>query len=197
MGSVKSSNAIFLSVSEGKIVRRFTQPTPDSKQRTTKEGKIVNEETYKGWSGRIADIQFKEHEEYGSFVNVHISDGEENAVIQIKQSSGYANAFLKMLPNVDLGQDVVITPNMKVEGDKKKTSMFITQGGNPVKWAYTRENPNGLPELKQIKIKGKLTYDDSDVIEFLQTMVNTTILPKLKKADPVAVEGEETDEAPF
>jgi hypothetical protein len=47
-------------------------------------------------------------------------------------------------------------------------------------------------------VKGKITWDDSDVMEFLEKMVNTQILPKLKSFKAVAKEVEETEEdAPF
>ncbi len=85
--------------------------------------------------------------------------------------------------------------------------MFITQDGNPVKWFYTKDTPNGLPELKQVKVKGKLTWDDSDTMEFLEKMVKTEIAPRLSKSgvavsasnEPQYVDAEEVneDELPF
>jgi len=194
MGAIKQSNVIYLTVSDGRIVRRFQSPTAESVQRTTKEGKIVNEEFYKGWKGFITDIQFKDHEEYGRFLNVHVDDGESPAVLQMKVDSGYATAFLKTLPNVDLESEVILTPSMKIEGDKKKTSLFVIQHGTTLKWYYNKENPNGLPELKKIKVKGKEVCDSSDVMEFLENMVNETILPKLKQKESSEVD---EDEAPF
>ena len=51
--------------------------------------------------------------------------------------------------------------------------------------------------MKQIKVKGVMQWDDTEMMEFLENMVNTTILPKLK-AQPATVEAdEETDESPF
>ncbi len=110
--------------------------------------------------------------------------------------------FLKILPNIDLDSDVIITPSLKIEGDKKKTSMFITQHGVALKHYYTKDNPIGIPELQKMKVKGKITWDDSDIMEFLEKMVNQHILPKLKKAGSTkpAPAGEFVpvdDEAPF
>jgi hypothetical protein len=179
MGAVLENNAIFLSITNGKICKRVPQPTNDSKERVNKNGKTVHEEFYKGWKGRITAIATKDHPEYGKFWNVTLTDETGDAILQMNYSSGYAAAFLKMLPNVNLSGDVVITPKLTIDGDKKKTSLFITQHGEPVKWYYTRDNPNGLPELKKIKVKGKEQWDDSDVMEFLEKMVNTEIVPKL------------------
>jgi hypothetical protein len=158
MGAVKNSSAIYLTIADGKIVRRFKQPTKDTVTRTTKEGKVVHEEIYDGWNGRIAGIEFRDHKDYGRFVNVMINDGEATAILQMKQGSGYAMAFLKTLPNVDLQTDVKLSPSMKVEGDKKKTSMFINQHGEALKWAYTRDQPNGIPELRNTKPSGCCNY---------------------------------------
>lgn len=193
MGAIQQSNAIFLSITNGQICRRVPSPTKDSKERVNKNGKIVHEEYYKGWKGRITGIAIKTHDEYGKFWNVTLTDSDGDAVLQMKYSSGYAAAFLKMLPNVDLSSDVIITPNQKIEGDKKKTGLFITQHGVPVKWFYTRDNPNGLPELKKIKLKGEWVWDDSDMAEFLENMVNTEIVPKLGQTSTVTTEEDASD----
>lgn len=200
MGAVKQSNAIFLTIADGKISRRFQQPTADSITRTTKTGKVVHEEFYKAWKGRIVDIKFQEHPEFGRFLNLSIEDEDGTAIIQMKQGSGYATAFLKMLPNIDLYSEITFTPSMKMDGEKKKTSVFINQNGETVKWAYTRENPNGCPELKKIKVKGKDVWDDSDIVEFLENMVNADILPQLSgvKATVAQAVGNDTeDDMPF
>lgn len=200
MGAIHENNAIFLTIANGKISRKVMQPTDTSIERVNKTGKTVHEEFYKGWKGRITDVRVKDHPDYGKFWNVTLADESGEAVLQMNYSSGYSSAFLKTLPNVDLDSDVTITPKLTIEGDKKKTSVFITQHGTPLKWAFTKDNPNGLPDLKQIKVKGKITWDDSDVMEFLEKVVNTQILPKLKSFKKVAAEigeEEEKDDAPF
>jgi hypothetical protein len=205
MGAIQQSNAIFLTISNGQICRKVQSKTKDSKERVNKNGVTVHEEYYKGWRGRITAIEVREHKDYGKFWNVTLSDSDGEAILQMQYSSGYSSAFLKILPNVDLNSDVIITPNMKIDGDKKKATIFITQHGVPLKHYYTRDNPNGLPELKQIKVKGKITWDDSDMAEFLEKMVNTEIVPKLPKLGSKALaiidEGNEPEEnmeeAPF
>lgn len=203
MGAIQQSNAIFLTISNGQICRRVSAKTKDSKERTNKNGVLVHEEYYKGWKGRITAIEVREHKEFGKFWNVTLTDDQGDAILQMNYSSGYSAAFLKMLPNVDLNSDVIITPKLTVEGDKKKTSLFITQHGKPLKRFYTRDNPNGLPELKKIRVKGKDQWDDSDIMEFLENMVNTEIIPKLPKGGQTAVgeapevDEENMEEAPF
>lgn len=181
MGAILDNNAIYLTISNGKICKSVLKPSETSVTRVNKNGKTVHEEFYKGWKGRITGIAVREHPEFGKFWNVTISDQDGEAIIQMNYSSGYSAAFLKTLPNIDLSSDVVFTPSMKLEGDKKKTTVFISQHGKPVKWFYTKDDPNGIPELQKVKVKGKITYDDSDIMEFLEKMVMTTIVPKLPK----------------
>jgi hypothetical protein len=201
MGAIEQSNAIFLTISNGQICRRVLSPTKTSKERVNKNGVTVHEEYYKGWKGKITAIAVREHKDYGKFWNVTLTDQDGDAILQMQYSSGYSSAFLKMLPNVDLNSDVIITPNQRMEGDKKKVTLFITQHGVPLKHFYTRDNPNGLPELKKIKVKGKETWDDSDMAEFLENMVNTEIVPKLGQTGAGATEGEDEpagdDDLPF
>lgn len=199
MGAVLQTNAIYLTISNGQLCRKFNSPTKASKERVNKKGVTVNEEYYKGWKGRITGIAVQEHKEFGKFWNVTITDEQGEAIIQMNYSSGYSAAFLKTLPNIDLDSDIVFSPNMKIENDKKKATVFITQHGQPVKWYYTKDNPNGLPELQKMKVKGKVTWDDSDIMEFLEKMVFTTIVPKLGKGAaevdvPLPDEKDEDDE---
>jgi hypothetical protein len=207
MGLENNNRAIFLSIGDGKITRRVQAPTKDSKQRTTKQGKVVNEEIYDAISGLIVDIKVYDHKDFGKFWNIYLQDGEDVYVLQTNYSGGYSSAFLKALPNVNLAERVRIIPSLKVEGTKKKVTLFVNQGGHALKHAYTKDNPNGLPQMVQVKVKGQLQWDDSDMMEFLEKMVNEKVLPKLKKAGavvaakaPVPVEAEEedsTEDLPF
>ncbi len=201
MGLENNNRAIFLSIGDGKITRRVQAPTKDSKQRTTKQGKVVNEEIYDAISGIITDIKVYDHKDFGKFWNIYLQDGEDIYVLQTNYSGGYSSAFLKALPNVNLAERVRIIPSLKVEGTKKKVTLFVNQGGHALKHAYTKDNPNGLPQMVQVKVKGVLQWDDSDMMEFLEKMVNEKIIPQLRKAghkplasqqpEPTAVELDE------
>ena len=172
MGAITNNSAgtVFLTISDGKLCRRVQSPTANSKERLNKEGRTVHEEFFSGWSGKITDISTRESD-YGKDWCVKIDDGESTAVIQFKYSSGYATSFLKALPNVDFEKEVTLSPNMKIEGDKKRTNIFVNQDGKAVKWFYTKETPNGIPALKKVKIKGVDQWDDTAQMEFLEDMV--------------------------
>lgn len=200
MGLGNNNNAIFLNIADGKIIRRFQNATKDSKERVLAKGpnagKTVHEEHYSFVEGMITDIATKDSD-YGKSWIVTIDDNGEKFVLQMDYSGGYSSAFLKALPNVDLSQKVKLSPKMTIEGDKKKTTLFINQRGAAAKHFYTKDNPNGLPQMVQKKVKGKMQWDDSEMMEFFENMVNTEILPKLKGFKEVASEIEETEDAPF
>lgn len=92
----------------------------------------------------------------------------------------------------------------KVDPAKKIVGMFLYQKDcgwekNKVPFYYTKEEPNGWPEMVQIKRKGKVEWDDTEQLEFIEDLVKTKILPQLGKpakatAEPIAVEAEEVDE---
>ena len=171
MGAInKNAALIFLTITDGRICRRVTSPTTTSIERVNKVGNTVHEEYYQGWEGIITAITTKESE-YGKNWEVTLQDDDTTAILSMGYSSGYSAAFLKTLPNVDLSKPVTLSPKLTMNGDKKKAIMFVNQNGSAIKWAFTRDNPNGIPELKKIKVKGKDTWDDSDMMEFLENMV--------------------------
>lgn len=171
MGAINKSAAItFLTITDGRICRRVSAPTATSVERVNKVGNTVHEEYYSGWEGTITSITTKDTD-YGKNWEITLTDGDGTAVLSMGYSSGYSAAFLKTLPNIDLSKPVTLSPKLQTIGDKKKATMFVNQGGAALKWYYTKDNRNGLPELKKLKVKGKETWDDSDMMEFLEKMV--------------------------
>lgn len=187
MGAVNFSNAIYLSITDGKLSRRFKEPNENTATRTTKEGKLVHEQFFQAWKGLITNIEVKHYEFLGKKKRqwlITLTDEDGDAVLQMDYSSGYSSAFLKTLPNVDLSQEVVLVPKLTKEGDKKKATLFVNQNGGALKWYYTKDEPKGLPQMEQIKVKGELQWDDSKMMDFLEEMVHEQILPKLKATTP-------------
>ena len=184
-------SGVFLSISNGKLVRQFKSPTDHSVSRVNKAGKEVHEEFYDSLIGQIKDIKTKESE-YGKFWVVTVSDGTINYFLEMKYSSGYSNSFLKALPNVDLKKPVTLSPKLYIDGDKKSSVLFLNQNGAAFKHYFTKETPNGMPNLEKIKVKGVETWDDTKRMEFLEEYVKTTILSKISSLPEVNEE-----EVPF
>ena len=187
-----NGNGVFLSITNGKLVRQFKQPTDKSVSRVNKMGREVHEEFYDSLSGYITDIKTKESD-YGKFWVVSVKDQEFTYFIELKYSSGYAVSFLKALPNVSFSNVVTLTPKLTIDGDKKSSVLFINQNGVGLKHYWNKANPGELPQLKQIKVKGVTTWDDTERMEYLEEYVKNNILPMIK---PVLQDYNE-DSTPF
>lgn len=185
MGLGNSSHAVYLSIVDGKIARRFkTAMEGLTTQRTTGTGKVVHEQFFDHLSGFITNIEKKTHKEFGDFINITVVDGEDRFQVQTNIDGGYGRAFLKMLPNIDFGLRTTIIPSMKMEEDKKKVTMFVTQKGvtGAVKHFFTFENAKGMPPGVKTRYKGKEVYDYTDQINFLWEFFEQRIKPTMNMA---------------
>lgn len=194
LNNSQSESVVFLGIANGKIVRQFKEKTEKSISRVNKMGREVHEEFYDSLSGILKDVSTKESD-YGKFWVVKMESEGKLYQIEMNYSGGYAASFLKTIPNADLNKEFTLTPKLTIEGDKKKSVLFINQMGSGLKWFFTRDNPNGMPDLAKIKVKGKDTWDDSDRMEFLENYVKSNILPKLNNKSSQVQEDE--DEIPF
>jgi hypothetical protein len=182
-----SQNKIYLNVADGKIVRRVNEGTKDAVSRVQKNGKIVWELKYSFVTGILTGISIKEGEISGTPTKdwiFDLSDGENNYQLQIQYDSRYATSLLFSLcnPLCDFSEPITIAPWMKVVNDKKKTACYVRQNVNEtIPWYFTKEDPNGLPDLKQVTFKGKDTWDSWDRMQFLEIFVNSKVKPLLNK----------------
>ena len=193
LSQLGGTNTIYLSVADGNLVRQHKQATERTTERITKTGKLVYEERFKDLMAKLVKIDTKEND-YGKQWQLSFTDGEVTYIVSLPFSSRYASSFLKALPNVNLYKEVRFMPwAMKDKNDATKTITGITlyQDGNKIAPAYTKEEPNGLPQMTKIKVKGKEQWDDSDMMLFLENMANN-IFSVL-----TATELEDNDETPF
>lgn len=198
MGLNSTSNSVtYLSVQNGKVAKRVQEATPASKARTVEStGKIVHEELYDSITGKMAAISTREGN-YGKELQISLID-DRPYVLQLKLSSGPASSFLRALPNVDLAKPVTLIPKIEMKGDVKRTSVIIAQGDKGVKWAFTKDAPGDLPAMKQIKVKGKDVWDDSDQLAYFEKMI-AEINNKLSAVAPTlgSDAGAKDDDLPF
>lgn len=172
----------YISILQGKFAQRVPEGTEGAITRVNKTGRTVHEKFYDRFTGVLTDIRVKDSDAYGkTWEFVFDADGTEY-IVQMPYSGSFSAQFLKMLPNIDITKKMTLTPVTEIEDGKTKSSLFVNQDGNAVKHAFTRANPNGMPEMKKIMVKGQEVWDDSDILIFLTNMVNETILPKLGKS---------------
>lgn len=193
LSQLGGTNTIYLSVADGNLVRQHKQANERTTERITKTGKLVFEERFKDLTAKLVKIDTKEND-YGKQWQLNFTDGEVTYIVSLPFSSRYASSFLKVLPNLNLYKEVRFMPwAMKDKNDATKTITGITlyQDGNKVVAAYTKEDPNGLPQMTKIKVKGKEQWDDSDMMLFLENMANNIFNVVTSS------ELEDNDETPF
>ena len=180
MGLETRQSGNFITILGGRLCQRVKEGTEGAEQRTNKLGNVVFEKFYDRFTGKLIDIKIQDGT-YGKTWNFVFRDKEEPYTLQLSYSNSYSTNFLKMLPNIDLTKDMTISPSIKQVDGKEKSSLFINQDGKPLKHAYSKDNPNGLPPMEQVTVKGVLVWDDTKRLEFLDNMVQTIIIPKLRE----------------
>jgi len=197
MGLEQRAEGNYITILGGKFCQRVPEGTEGAITRVNKIGNTVHEKFYDSFTGKLESIKVKDGN-YGKTWNFGFRDQEELYILQLSYSNSFSTAFLKMLPNVDLTKEMKVSPSVKEVDGKNRSSLFINQDGNVLKHAYTKDNPNGMPDMEQVTVKGELVWDDTKRMEFLQNMVETTIIPKLEsmKANETAEAGIAPEQAP-
>lgn len=190
MGLDTRQTGNFITILGGKLCQRVSEDTIGAVKRTNKLGNVVYEKFYDSFTGKLIDIKVQDGT-YGKTWNFVFKDKEEPYTLQLSYSNSFSTALLKMLPNIDLTKEMKISPSVKEIDGVNRSSLFINQDGKAMKHAYSRENPNGMPDMEQVTVKGVLIWDDTKRLEFLDKMVHETILPKLR-----AINGEAPIVAP-
>ena len=188
MGLEKREEGNYITILGGKFCQRVQDGTEGAKTRVNKIGNTVHEKFYENFTGKLIDIKTKDGE-YGKTWNFHFKDKEDIYILQLNYSNSFSTAFLKMLPNIDLTKEMKVSPMIKEVDGKKKSSLFVNQDDTTIKHAYTMAEPNGMPDMEQITVKGEKVWDDTKRMEFLEAMVQKDIMPKLTEAgnvNPVA-----------
>ncbi len=186
----------YITIYGGKFCVRVSADHPGAIERVNKEGRTVHEIFYDSFTGKLINIRHRKEGKYGPQFEFDFRDGGEVYTLQLSASNSYATNLLKILPNADLTQEMKVQPSQKIEDGKTKSSLFVSQNGTTLKHAYTKENPNGMPQMEQITVKGQLVWDDTKRLEFLTAMMERDILPKLPKdaTAPATAEGAPTPE---
>lgn len=195
MGLENREGGKYITILGGKFAIRVPEGTAGSVARVNKLGNTVYEKFYDSFTAKLVNIRTRESQ-YGKNWEFDFRDNGEVWTLQLSYSNSYAKNLIKILPNADLTKEMKIQPSSKVEDGKTKSSLFVSQDGVTLKHKYTRDNPNGMPDMEEITVKGAKQLDDTKQLVFLQAMIESDILPKLPKdsvpaaaQEPLAVEG--------
>ena len=174
----------FVTIFGGKFSEKADANTPGAVARTNKLGKIVHEIYHDSFTGKLQSIKVKDGE-YGKQWVFGFKDSKDTYLLQLPYSNSYAKNILKMLPNADISKEMRLTPQVKLVDGQNRSSLFINQGEASLKHAYTRENPNGMPPMEELTVKGSKVWDDTKQMEFLEKMVMEDIVPRLEWSDSI------------
>lgn len=200
MGLKRDNNAVYLTIFDGKIVQRIKQPTETSRQRINKENEKVIEEVYGSISGKIVGLGEKTHEKYGTSLLIYIED-DNIYCLQCLINGQYGVSFLKALPNVDLSQPVELVPSSKEVNGKPDQVLYVKQRGEDgkfkaLKFAFTKDHPNGMPEPVQVKYQGEMKWDFFEQTKFLHDVVFMQAKEHLKDNGGIKIEEPKEEPAP-
>lgn len=196
----------FLRVVNGKLVKRVEEGTEGAIKRdytvlATGEKKSVWELHYPGFEGKITKCAINELE-HGQVLEIVLDDGSERATISIPFPGRLADSFIQRVPNIDLSKPVLFNAGL----DKERNTNFIwlKQDGASVKSTFTKNDPNGCPEMVKKVVAGKVKWDGEARTDFLYNHLKdwteknglATISPE-PTASPEPNTANEDDDVPF
>ena len=138
---------------------------PDAFERVLEKGpnvgKTVKELRYDSLSGTIVGGEVHETE-YGQDLHLSIEDEGEKFILSLPVGNQYFQQVVKRMPNIDPSKPVVFV--LGYDKERQRNFIFIRQDGASVKMAFTKENPNGMPnaEKKVVCGKDKLDFEAQD-----------------------------------
>jgi len=209
MGLQNNTPRTYVSIVDGKITLRAKQDTPGALERTTKEGNKVYELRYDSLSGYLTNIATRDGK-FGKEWILSITDGSAVYQLSMHYRGGNARGFLYSLPNVDFNLPIKFTPwskEVKNEAGEfvKKSALYLSQIKDSqevqVPWRFTKEDPQGLPELQEVMFQGKTALDDTERMEWLHRLVFDHIiedvnLANAKRAGGIVTHDEEVEVIP-
>jgi hypothetical protein len=169
-----SDGNIVVPASEGESVGEI-----EAESRENKYGKVVWELHFPSFTGHLVSAEIREHEEFGDKLVLKMldktaskKDPYREIYLDMQLSSDYAKRFFMRMENMDLSGPIGVMP-YHVEHDKKPGK--FRNGCNFYAGEISKDTKieeaidrDDVPEMVQIKHKGKLTWDDTDQLEFLK-----------------------------
>ena len=219
----EESSVLHLSIIKGTLMQKSTEDNPDAVRRDW-EDSDGNKGTkweipYSSVEGLIVGVDFKDGD-YGEQVIVSMTDVDEKIKIYMPTDSRYFTDFAKKLPNINLWEDVTLSP-YDFDGDngKQNKGVSIKQGGEKLHSFYydfeDKKTINNLPQPdKNASTKDhedKYDKDDWKIFfmkqkKFLKKAVMDMSFPKVPKknikdidvsAETVTAPTDEHDDLPF
>ncbi len=189
----RAPQAKFVSISNGamyyKVNKEDVPNTPGAiaVKGVSKDGNPYSfyKKEYSSFTGKIIKLGYKDFDFGGKTtkkLEIRMSDGVNEIIIQIDSTSMMHNSLLNNLANTDL------TSNIKLETSKGKggegTNIYIHQNGVNIRWKFTKENPGERPEPIFKTLQGKQIWDYSGVYDFWFNYCTNIMMPIVNTSTP-------------
>lgn len=180
-----TSNGTYIRFKDGKFYVAKDLKNPDAVGYPELEGTITK--------FNIVDDEFEGQVIRKLVINLQDEEGE-NYILSIGFESVYATQLISFLKNADLKEKLSLVGMLGEEKDgKRRTSILVKQNGTFLKSHYTKDNPNGIPALKQITVNKKKVWDKAEMLDFLENVVLNEFNSDLT---PATFEGQTKEKAP-
>lgn len=180
------SNSKIVTIVKGKFTIRLPDDSdnPSAVEREltmgVNAGKIVKELQYTGIEGLIERC-YDEESEYGAnFITDLIDDEGAKFKLQIPLDSQFFGQYAKRMPNIDVNMPLFL--GLGYDRERERNFLYARQDGEKVGMAFTKDNPNGMPEPTKKTVKGKEVWDWEEQENFLYE-VAMDFASKFEKTD--------------
>lgn len=181
-----------ITVVGGKWTLRVPEETEGAAKRTNKAGNEVWEKQFSKVDGFLYSCAFLDGE-FGQTVNLTLYDEKENQhyVVGFGITDRLLMDFIKMLPNISPDHRVALClapdKEKKTKSGKPVTNLFIRQGPNVCKWAYTKDHPDGMPKGEQTRTGWDFRKQEDWLLDKLEVYFKD-FMPQVTVSDPDADE---------
>jgi hypothetical protein len=177
MGLGNNSSAIYVDLRNGKVMRYSKTNESGTFPVITAKGDTRYYYIYDFIEGHVTNFSTREEEIAGKLklkFQIHLTSEGETYIVKMDVDSAYFRMFCSVLPNIDWKYPVKLIPRMKEENGVKKSSMIVVNNDQPMKFAFTRDFPNGKPEVTFTKNKkGEIIdIDREDEMKFFMNLIS-------------------------
>lgn len=209
LGNKEQNYSTYLSIFNGQIVQEWRKKAPKEehipagKELKTREitmgknsGNTVWYVGYDYVAGMLTNVKLDTEGDYGSRIILTIKDVDDTYILTIPVKSSYGQSFLFKMLNIDLSKEVSFEPwTMDEEqwraltGKTKKggkSGLTIRQGegdDNKIENVYTKDEPNGLPDLVRKETREGVKWYSDDRDDFLLGKLEDEFIPAVNGAN--------------
>tara|TARA_E500000305_G_C3958792_1_gene205976 strand:+ start:271 stop:846 length:576 start_codon:yes stop_codon:yes gene_type:complete len=183
-GTMNSSKIV--TIVKGKFTVRLPDDTDNPKaverklEKGANAGKVVKELKYSGIEGNIQRCYIEQSEYGDNFVTEFVDDEDARFKLQIPLDSQFFGQYAKRMPNIDATKPLFL--GLGYDSDSGRNFLFARQDGEKVNMAFTKDNPNGMPQPTKKTVKGKEVWVWEEQENFLYE-VAIDFISKLEGTD--------------